>query len=101
MDYCTISYHRPEPLVCQGEGRARLDAWDGRRRLLGELVFQAPVTLHFVEVEAVRRSWLGQDRWPEAGRPCRAPCGSTASPSRRPTPPWGWRSPAWMPGRRR
>ena len=62
MDYCTISYHRPEPLVCQGEGRARLDAWDGRRRLLGELVFQAPVTLHFVEVEAVRRSWLGQDR---------------------------------------
>ena len=62
MDYCTLSYHRPEPLACQGEGRMRLDAWDGRRRLLGELVFQAPVELHFVEVEAARRSWLGQDR---------------------------------------
>ena len=62
MDYCTISYHRPEPLVCQGEVRARLDAWDGRRRLLGDLVFQAPAVLQFVEVEAVRRSWLGRDQ---------------------------------------
>lgn len=62
MDYCELCFDRPQPLVCQGEGRVRLDALDGRRRLLGELEFHGPVTLHFVEVDAARRMWYSEDR---------------------------------------
>lgn len=62
MDHCEICFDRPAPLVCQGEGRIRLDAVDGKRRLLGELEFHGPVTLQFVEVEAVRRTWYSGDR---------------------------------------
>lgn len=62
MDYCELCFDRPQPLVCQGRGRVRLDARDGKRRLLGEWEIDAPVTLHFVEVEAVRRTWYSGDR---------------------------------------
>ena len=61
MDHCALSFQRPEPLVCQGVGRVRLDAREGDRRLLGELVFQAPVELHHVEVEAKCRCWPGRE----------------------------------------
>lgn len=62
MDYCELCFDRPAPLECRGKGRVRLDAADGRRRLLGELEIDAPVTLHFVEVQAVRRTWYSGDR---------------------------------------
>lgn len=62
MDYCELCFDRPQPLVCQGRGRVRLDASDGKRRLLGELEIDAPVALHLVEVEAARRTWYSGDR---------------------------------------
>ena len=62
MDYCELCFDRPQPLLCQGDGRIRLDAMDGERRLLGEVEICAPVTLHFVEVKVVRRTWFSGDR---------------------------------------
>lgn len=62
MDHCELCFDRPEPLACQVEGRFRIDAVDGPRRLLGELEVRAPTPLHFVEVGAARRSWRSGGR---------------------------------------
>ena len=62
MDYCELCFDRPQPLECRGLGKVRLDAVEGGRRLLGELEIRGPVRLHFVEVEAHRRTWFSGDR---------------------------------------
>ena len=60
MDVCDICFDPPRPLETVATGSVRMDAWDGDRRLLGEVSFREPIRLHYVEVEVKRRLWSSE-----------------------------------------